>query len=139
VSSLMEVLVTMTLVCALALIGVGAARGQVDRMRVMAAREDVAGVFRAARIAARAHGGARIQVDPLGRVHLFTPQDSLLRSADPMRLGVQLTLAGSRTEAEFPFGPLGVARVASATLVLSRGSTEQHVVLSAQGRVRRTP
>jgi Tfp pilus assembly protein FimT len=137
VSSLVEVVTVMVVVGTLTLAGVGTARAQGDRLRVSAAREEVAGVFRAARFAARAHGGARVHVDAAGRVTLWTPADSVLTRVDPGQHGVRLELAGQRFEAEFPFTASGVGRVASATLLLTRGGVERRLVISAQGRVRR--
>lgn len=138
-SSLLESLVVVSVLGVLALVGVGSARSQSDRLRVGAAREDVAGVFRSARVAARVHGGARVRVDRGGRVLLLTPADSVLLQVDPNEHGVRLSLAGSRTEAEFPFTASGVGRVASATVIFSRGSIERSLVVSAQGRLRRVP
>jgi prepilin-type N-terminal cleavage/methylation domain-containing protein len=135
--TLLELAVVVAVLGIVAMVGVGAARSQVDRLAVNAAREEVAGILREARGAARVHGGARVEVVAGGTVDLRVRGDSLLRRYDPAGHGVRVSPRGSRDEAELVYGPTGLGRASSLTLEFRRGSITRPLVVSAYGRVRR--
>jgi prepilin-type N-terminal cleavage/methylation domain-containing protein len=135
--TLLELAVVVAILGLLALVTVTASRAQVDRLAVGAAREEVAGLLREARGAARAHGGALVVVDRDAGVELRVRGDSLVRRVDPSTHGVAVSPVGSRTRAELAYGPSGLGRVASVTLAFTRGEVARTLVVSAHGRVRR--
>lgn len=130
-------LIAVLLIGSLALaVGLPAADAQRDRWAVAGAREAVVGVATSARTTAITRGGASLFVDPAG--------DSVWSGgpwgrSDPVDLrtefGVDLGPDGSPVELRF--GPLGLGRVASRTLVLRRGGAASSLTVSSYGRVRR--
>ncbi len=135
--TLLELAVVTAILGILALVGVGSARAQVDRLAVHAAREEVAAILREARTAARVHGGARVLVGEGDPVELRIRGDSVLRRYDPSEHGVVVSPRGARTGAELVYGPTGLGRAASLTLEFERGGVVRVLVVSAYGRVRR--
>jgi type II secretory pathway pseudopilin PulG len=114
------------------------ARRQRDRAAVVGAREAVVGLLAEARSAAMEVGGASV------RVMESPPRAELLVLGSVVRVarldadfGVALSLAGTGTEAELSYDALGIGRVASQTIALSRGGEAAELVVSAYGRVRR--
>jgi type II secretory pathway pseudopilin PulG len=115
-----------------------AARRQVDRMAVLGAREEVAGLFHRARSEAVARGGARVfLVAEPARAELLAGDEVLVLAHLKDEYGVTLTLSSGRPEAELTFDALGLGRVASQTLRFSRGRAEVRLVVSSLGRVAR--
>ncbi len=115
-----------------------AARNQLDRMAVVGAREEVAGLFHQARSEAIARGGAQIHLTahpPL--VELAAEGEVLARASLREEYRVTLTLSSGRPEAQLNFDALGLGRVASQTLRFSRGRAEVRLVVSSLGRVSR--
>lgn len=113
-----------------------AARRQLDRMAVLGAREEVAGLFQRARAEAVARGGANlILTSEPPSVELRAGEEVLARSSLEEEYGVTLTLSRNRAQAELLFDPLGIGRVASQTLRFSRSGTEVRLVVSSLGRV----
>ena len=111
---------------------------RMDHLAVVAAREEVMGVFHRARALAVAKGGATVlltsqpstvSLQSGEKVHSFI---SLEDSRD-----VRLSLSGNRSEVELSFDPLGLGRVASQTLTFSRGSSTARLVISSYGRLER--
>ena len=130
------------LTVALTLMGMGlgvllpAARMQQDRMAVLAAREAVIAQIARARREARASGGAVVQLRRVGsRVWI----EAGVVAADTLgledRFGVRMESGAAA--ATIAFDALGVGRLASRTLVFSRGAAHAGVTVSAYGRVRR--
>jgi type II secretory pathway pseudopilin PulG len=115
-----------------------AARRQVDRMAVLGAREEVAGIFHRARSEAISRGGALVFLvaDP-ARAELSAGNEVLALAHLRDEYGVTLTLSSGRPEAELTFDALGLGRVASQTLRFSRGRAEVRLVVSSLGRVAR--
>jgi prepilin-type N-terminal cleavage/methylation domain-containing protein len=111
---------------------------RLDHLAVVAAREEIVGLFHQARAVAVAKGGASV---------LLTSQPSTLRlesgklvhSYIDLENGrdVRLSFSRSRSEVELSFDPLGLGRVASQTLTLSRGSSTVRLVISSYGRLER--
>ena len=111
--------------------------GGADRWVVREAREELVGLIYQARVEARRHGGATLEVESGGGAEVRRADGEVVRRWEPSTPGVELEVAGSRDRAELTFGPAGLGRVANATLKVRRGTTEVEVVVSSYGRVRR--
>jgi type II secretory pathway pseudopilin PulG len=133
-------LLELSVALALFALGLGllvpAARRQIDRMAVLAAREAVvARIGRAAREARLAGGaalelrrdGSRLWIDAAGQ-----PPDTLELEE---RYGARLELAGP--SATIAFDALGIGRLANRTLAVVRGAERAELTVSAYGRIRR--
>jgi Tfp pilus assembly protein FimT len=109
-----------------------------DRAAVIAARESVAGLVAEARAAAVAHGGADVLVESGPWRAWYVAGDSVRRTLPiESELGVSVLLGRGRLSTEVHYDALGLGRVASETLVFTRGGQQSGLVLSAYGRVRR--
>ena len=115
-----------------------AAKRQLDRMAVLGAREEVAGLLHRARGEALARGTAEVVLTsvPPG-AELIAGGDTVTRAEFGDSYGVSLGLSSSRPEARLRFGPLGLGLVASQTLRFRRGDAEALLVISSLGRVAR--
>lgn len=132
--SLIEVMAALTVVATTVSVAAPAAKEYTDLTAVVAARESVVGVFARARVEAIARGGATVRV-------VADPPAVSLTAGGAMRAaytieGVSLDLGG-RPEVELTYDALGIGRVASVTVRLSRGRVERRLVVSSFGRVRR--
>jgi hypothetical protein len=115
-----------------------AARRLQDRMAVVAAREEVAGLVAQARAAAMARGSAAVVLETSpGSATLEAPGEPVRRIPLQEDLGVELTLSGGRPAAELRYNVLGLGQVASETVSFRRGRAEAALVVSGYGRVRR--
>jgi len=113
-------------------------RGLLDQSAVVAAREALVGMVGEARVQALAHGGATLTLRSApASVVLSVSGDSLAGLALGERFGVELALSRRREEVGLRFDGLGLGRVSSETIRLTRNGHERGVVLSASGRVRR--
>lgn len=113
-----------------------AARRQLDRIAVLGAREEVAGLFHRARAEAVAFGGATIHLDSgNASAKLLAGGEVVDQVALMDEYRVTLLLSRGRSEAELSFDPLGLGRVASQTLRFHRGKAEAGLVVSSLGRV----
>ena len=132
------------LVLVLALLGIltgmampGMARWR-DGMAVRSAREEVAAALAWTRLAATAHGGATLHLDP-ATTTLWTSYDDG-GATPPVDLaglyGVRLDV-GSDAEVTLRYDQLGIGRVANRTVRLRRGRAVAGVTVSAYGRFRR--
>lgn len=137
--TLLELVVVLSLLGLVAAVAVGVGRAQADALAVQVAREEVAGLLREARGAARAHGGARVIWEAGGPVTLRVAEDSVLRRYHPGVHGVEVRSGGARDGGELVYGPLGLGRAASLTLEFRRGRAARSLVVSSYGRVRRGP
>lgn len=114
------------------------ARAVLDRMAVAAAREAVAGLVAEARLAAVAHGEARVRLEAAPWRAWLEVGDSVGRVVPlEQEFGVVVVLPRSRTGVTLDYDALGLGRVASETLRFRRGNEERALVISAYGRVRR--
>lgn len=114
------------------------ARGLLDRMAVVAAREAVAGLFAEARLAAIEHGGASVHVRSGPSRAWAQIGDSVFGSVALERdLSVTVELPRGRSTTELRFDPLGLGQVASETITFRRGAAASSLVVSGYGRVRR--
>jgi prepilin-type N-terminal cleavage/methylation domain-containing protein len=115
---------------------VPAFRRQLDHMAVVAAREEIMGLFHRARAVAVARGGATILLTSQPPTVSLKKGDEVLSSISLEREHrVSLTLSRNRAEAELSFGPLGLGQVASQTLLLGRGDCQARLVVSSFGRL----
>jgi len=136
--TLIELVVVLSLLT-LAVAGIfPALMERLDRLAVVAAREEVVGLFHRARAVAVAKGGATvllashpstISLESGEKVHSFISFEN--------GRNVRLSLSRNRSEAELSFDPLGLGRVASQTLTFSRGSSTARLVISSYGRLER--
>lgn len=111
-------------------------RRQVDRMAVLGAREEVAGLFHRARFEAVAMGSSGIHLDSgAASVTLSAGGEVLDHSGLADEYGVSLSLSSGHTQADLTFDPLGLGRVASQTLRFRRGRAEAGLVVSSFGRI----
>jgi prepilin-type N-terminal cleavage/methylation domain-containing protein len=130
------------LVVVLALMSLGfsvllpAARSQRDRMAVLGAREEVAGLLHRTRGEALARGGAELILNSLPPTAEIVANDDTLAAARlEKEYGVTLHLSRGRASTSLAFGPMGLGRVSSQTLRFRRGDEEALLVVSSLGRV----
>jgi prepilin-type N-terminal cleavage/methylation domain-containing protein len=136
--TLLEVLAALCLLSLLLFQALPAATRELDRLAVVGAREDVAGLFHKARSTAVAHGGARVRVvrsPPFAE--LLVGGDVLARVDLRREYRATLSLSRDRGEVELRYDAMGLGRVASQTIRFSRGGAEAALVISSYGRVRR--
>jgi prepilin-type N-terminal cleavage/methylation domain-containing protein len=127
---------------ALTLLGIGlsvslpAARRQVDRMAVLAAREATVAHIERARREARLSGGARLELRR-DRSRLWI--ESSGRSGDTLELEsrFRVRMEVSPASASIPFDALGLGRLASRSVGFVRGNARAGLIVSSYGRVRR--
>ncbi len=113
-------------------------RGLADGAAVAGAREEVVAALSEARGAAVGRGGSALLLDAgAGRVTVRVGADSLLDVSLARRYGVALALSRGRAVAELDFDALGLGRVASESVRITRGAAEARLVISGYGRVRR--
>jgi type II secretory pathway pseudopilin PulG len=138
--TILEILALLAVLGSTLAVSLPAARHQLDRTAVLAAREEVAGLFHRARAEAVARGGASLllSADP-PVVELAGGQELLARCRLEDQYGARLTmtLSGGRMEAALRFDALGLGRVASQTIRFSRGEAEAVLVVSSYGRLAR--
>ena len=132
------------LVAVLSLLAIGTAslaptaRTYRDRIAVLSARESIAGLLSEARAAALAHGEGSVVIKPTPWRAWSATGDSTLRSvALESNWGVEVVLGAGRDSVAIRYGPLGLGRFASATLIFRRGAASRRLVVSGYGRVRR--
>ncbi len=138
--TLLELATVLTLMGSAVAVSLPAARRQLDRTAVLGAREEVAGLFHRARARAIALGGAslRLTADPPA-IELAAGGEILDEAhlRDEYGTALIMTLSGQRAEAELRFDALGIGRIASQTIRLSRGDEDAVLVVSSYGRLAR--
>lgn len=137
-ATLLELLLALALVSValgLALPPLGSLR---NRSAVSAARESTVALLARARAEALARGGATVELDGPGASAVLRVAGVELARLDlGRRWRVGLELGGGRESAQVVYGPLGLGRVASRTLVFVRGGARAVLTVSAYGRVAR--
>jgi len=112
------------------------ARRQLDRVAVLEAREELAGLFHRARFEAVAFGGATLHLkSDSASGTLIAGGEVLDRTVLLDEYGVSLTISAGRPEVELTFDSLGLGRVASQTLRLRKRDAEVVLVVSSFGRI----
>ena len=108
-----------------------------DGAAVRAAREEIASAFAYTRLAAAAHGGAELLIDPV-TARVATRTGGQWRDSIDLghRYGVRISL-GAATPAVFRYDALGIGRATSRTIRVERGGVVAGVTVSAYGRYRR--
>lgn len=112
-------------------------RHQADVLAVRSAREEVIALLQRARAEARSSGEASVVIEEGKDPYLRRPGTGSRASVALEWRGVRIEVVGSRESVILTFGPMGVARFASASLLLTRGSAESRVIVSSYGRIRR--
>ena len=136
--TLLELLVVLGLTAVLlALAFPGAARWR-DAAATRAARDELASALARTRVAAVAHGGASLWVDPGAAAFWTSTAAGLVET--PVDLGERYGVSvdpGAAAAVEIRFDGLGLGRLSNRTVVVRRGGAERGVTVSAYGRVRR--
>lgn len=136
-TTLIELMTVLALTGILASVAAPRLAGGVDRWIVREAREEVVAILYRARMEARRHGEASVRFEAGGGAELEVPGRGIVARWESATPGTMLDVGGTRDEVEISFGPSGVGRVASTTLVLRRGESEAEIVVSSYGRIRR--
>ena len=134
-TTMAELVVTLALLGVLTTIAVPRAAALVDRISVKGATQDVVLTLAAARAAASRRGEyASFVADPrTGRLRVVSGGQTLLERDELHARGVRLE--ASRESVTFAPGGLGWG-AANTTVIVSRGSRSDTVVMSRLGRVR---
>jgi prepilin-type N-terminal cleavage/methylation domain-containing protein len=134
-TTIVELLVTLAILAVLASIAVPRAATMIDRVSVRGATQDVVLTLAAARAAASRRGAyASFVADArTGRVRAVSGGETLLERDVGRIRGVRLM--ASRESVTFAPGGLGWG-AANTTVIISRGSRSDTVVMSRLGRVR---
>ena len=136
--TLLEVVVVCTLLGIAAGASLPLAHSALDRLAVVSARDQITAAAARSRTLAVSRGGATLIVDAannavwieIGGQPLELPTDFTTE------FGVTLSIDGSQQVAEIAFDALGIGRVASRTIRITRGDAEARLTISAFGRLR---
>jgi prepilin-type N-terminal cleavage/methylation domain-containing protein len=134
-TTLVELLITLAVLGVLSSIAVPRAAMLVDRVSVRGATQDVVLAIAAARAAATRRGAyASFVADPrTGRLRVVSGGETLMERDVMRRRGVRLE--ASRESVTFAPGGLGWG-AANTTVIVSRGTRSDTIVMSRLGRVR---
>lgn len=136
--TLLELITVITLLGILLGKAFPAARNLQDRMAVVGAREVVVGLFHRARMEAVARGGSMVVLTTgPAATTLLAGGETVIREFIGADYGVELSLSGGRPSVTLAFDALGLGRVASQTVRITRGEAVTKVVVSSYGRVTR--
>ena len=137
-TTLLEIVVVCTLIGVAAGATVPLVRGGMDTVAVIAARDEISATAARTRALAVARGGAVLVVDATrNSVWIDAGGASVELPTDfEQEFGVRISLDGTQTVAEVAFDALGVGRVASRTIRITRGTAEARLTISAFGRLR---
>lgn len=136
--SIIELLIVLSLLSLLTGMVAPGAKHWHDGAATRAARDELAAALAWARLAAVAHGGTTVIVDPGSALLRVVAADGTERQAIDLggRWGVSLETGGA-APAHIRYDPLGIGRVANHTIRVRRGTAIAGVTISAHGRVRR--
>lgn len=134
-ATLVELVISLTVLGVLTSIAVPRASAVVDRVSVRGATQDVVLAMAAARAAAARRGAyASFIADPrTGRLRVVSGGETLLERDEGRTRGVRLE--ATRESVTFAPGGLGWG-AANTTVVVSRGARSDTIVMSRLGRVR---
>ena len=135
--TLLELLIVLTLVGTLATIALPPLTRWRDEAAAHAARDELIGALAWTRVAAIAHGGATLVLDPaIGRFWTELG-DGSRRPAIDLKARYRVTVDAGRTDAiHLYYDALGIGRRTSRTLRIRRGAAEAGLTISAYGRAR---
>lgn len=136
--SIIELLIVLALLGMVAgMVAPGAQRWH-DSASTRAARDEIAARLAWARLAAVAHGGATVSLDPATALLTLVAADGAGRDTIDLAgtWGVSLETGGD-DPAKIRYDALGVGRFANHTIRIRRGSAVGGLTISAHGRVRR--
>lgn len=137
-ATLLEVLLVLVLLAALAPLVLASMANLRDSFRVRQAREDAAALFTRARWTAVSTGSATVALTAEPAMGVVTSRSGdTVAVASFGEMGVSLRLSRDRAGARVRFGPLGLGLVSSQTLRFVAGGKERLLVLSSLGRVSR--
>jgi prepilin-type N-terminal cleavage/methylation domain-containing protein len=134
-TTIVELMVTLAILGVLVAIAVPRAAAMLDRVSVRGATQDVVLALATARAAASRRGAyASFVADPrTGRLRVVSGGETLLERDERRTRGV--TLEASRESVTFAPGGLGWG-AANTTVIVSRGSRSDTIVMARLGRVR---
>src|SRR4051812_33278162 len=138
-TSLIEILLVLTIIGVLLFLGAAPYTNARDVMAVRAARDEIVAASARTRAFAVRHGGGTLGVDgAAGKLTISTRDGLVNESVQFGEIGVQVEVDGSHgaTSASMQYDALGIGRLASRTITLSRGSASGGVTFSAYGRPR---
>lgn len=108
-----------------------------DRWAAAAARDEALALLHRARMEARLHGGARLELTADPAALSLRVGDSLVTAWSAPRGGLVLHLPRDRTRDVLRFDALGLGVVTSRTLRFRQGRAESRLIISSRGRGRR--
>ena len=136
--TLIEILVCIALLAMLLAVAAPPAFRWRDAAAVSAARDELAAGLGWTRMAAAAHGGAALVLDPLsGR---YSVRIGTGVEPPPVDLAGRYGVAidpGTSAPVAFRYDALGIGRITSRTVRFRRGAAEAGLTISAYGRYRR--
>lgn len=138
-TTLLELMITLCLLGILLGAAIPPVDRGLDRLAVLAARDELGAGIRTARAAAGAHGGAAMVLDVAYSRYVIVGAagDTVGRPVDlGERHGVTLHVPGTTNLITLTFDGLGIGRMASRTVSVRRGVAEARLTVSAYGRVR---
>jgi hypothetical protein len=107
-----------------------------DRWAVLLARDHLVSLISQARAVAQVRGGADLVLETAtGRAAIEIDGESVA-TLDLRPWRVSVSAGSGRDSVLLRFDALGIGRIASQTLRLSRGAAEAQVIISSFGRVR---
>jgi len=137
-ATLLELLVTLTLLGILYGLALPRARRGLDALRVRSARESAFGVAMRVRALAQARGGATLVIDvPAHTISAIDSQGIAAESVHLAAFGVDILADGAADRVRLRYDGRGIGRMASRTIRFRKGSVEAGLTFSSFGRVRR--
>ena len=137
-ATLLEVIVVCTLIGVVTGTSLPFVRGGLDSLAVSAARDEVTAAGARTRALAVSRGGATLVIDPAGNQVWIEVRGTPYALPTDFRneFGVAISVDGTDTVSEITFDALGIGRVASRTIRITRGNAEAKLTISAFGRLR---
>jgi prepilin-type N-terminal cleavage/methylation domain-containing protein len=136
--TLLELLLTLTLLGVSAGMAYPVARRGLDRLAVESARNVGMAAVHRTRVEARRRGGASLEVQAdSGLFRVRSGGSVLWRWAEAGESGVEIRLSRGRIADRLDFDARGLGRVTSRTITFVRGEAVAALVVSSRGRVSR--
>lgn len=139
--TLLELVIVLAVLGVLVALALPPLRRGLDAFAVRSARDVIVASIARARVAAVAHGGARLVVDPRAAEIRIERSDGrpIVPPTDlARRYGVRFAAAGAEVDSiEVRFDALGIGRSLGASVGIRRGAAEAGLTIAAYGRVRK--